>query len=58
MKSKIQTHSEEMSLLGQKLSLLKTQALIDKEIAKVNKKLEKIGSRKVLNVLKGKEEKW
>ena len=54
MKSKIETHSEEMSLLGQKLSLLKTQALIEK----VNKKLEKIGSRKVLNVLKGKEEKW
>ena len=58
MKSKIQTHSEEMSLLGQKLSLLKTQTLINKEIEKVNKKLEKIGSRKVLDVLKGKEEKW
>ena len=58
MKSKIETHSEEMSLLGQKLSLLKTQTLINKEIEKVNKKLEKIGSRKVLNILKGKEEKW
>tara|TARA_B100000989_G_scaffold182295_1_gene137087 strand:- start:617 stop:793 length:177 start_codon:yes stop_codon:yes gene_type:complete len=58
MKSKIQTHSEEMSLLGQKLSLLKTQTLINKEIEKVNKKLEKIGSRRVLDVLRGKEEKW
>ena len=58
MKSKIETHSEEMSLLGQKLSLLKTQTLINKEIEKVNKKLEKIGSRKVLDVLRGKEEKW
>ena len=58
MKSKIETHSEEMSLLGQKLSLLKTQTLINKEIEKVNKKLEKIGSRKVLDILRGKEEKW
>ena len=47
-----------MSLLGQKLGLIKTQALINKEIEKVNKKLEKIGSRKVLDILKGKEEKW
>ena len=58
MKSNIEIHSEEMSLLGQKLGLIKTQALINKEIEKVNKKLEKIGSRKVLDVLRGKEEKW
>ena len=58
MKSNIEIHSEEMSLLGQKLGLIKTQALISKEIEKVNKKLEKIGSRKVLDILKGKEEKW
>jgi hypothetical protein len=58
MKSNIEIHSEEMSLLGQKLGLIKTQALINKEIEKVNKKLEKIGSRKVLDILKGKEEKW
>ena len=58
MKSKIETHSEEMSLLGQKLGLIKTQALINKEIEKVNKKLDKIGSRRVLDVLRGKEEKW
>ena len=58
MKSNIERHSEEMSLLGQKLGLIKTQALINKEIEKVNKKLEKIGSRKVLDILKGKEEKW
>jgi hypothetical protein len=58
MKSNIEIHSEEMSLLGQKLGLIKTQALINKEIEKVNKKLEKIGSRKVLDILRGKEEKW
>jgi hypothetical protein len=58
MKSNIEIHSEEMSLLGQKLGLIKTQALINKEIEKVNKKLEKIGSHKVLDILKGKEEKW
>jgi|TARA_X000000950_G_scaffold282384_1_gene381111 hypothetical protein len=58
MKSKIEIHSEEMSLLGQKLGLIKTQALINKEIEKVNKKLDKIGSRRVLDVLRGKEEKW
>lgn len=57
-KSKIIIHSEEMSLLGEKLGLIKIQSRINKEIEKINKKLEQIASQKVLNILKDKEDKW
>tara|TARA_Y100001938_G_C7907166_1_gene337660 strand:+ start:499 stop:681 length:183 start_codon:yes stop_codon:yes gene_type:complete len=57
-KSKIIIHSEEMSLLGEKLGLIKIQSRINKEIEKINKKLEQIASQKVLNILKDKEDIW
>jgi len=45
-----------MSLLGEKLALMKTQNIIIEEIEKVNKKLNKIGKQKMLNKLKGQED--
>tara|TARA_B100001027_G_C16143775_1_gene274899 strand:+ start:485 stop:658 length:174 start_codon:yes stop_codon:yes gene_type:complete len=55
-KSTTTLNFEEMSLLGEKLALMKTQNIIIDEIAKVNKKLNKIGKQKMLNKLKGQED--
>jgi hypothetical protein len=44
-----------MSLLGEKLGLMKSQNIIIKEIDKINKKLDKIGKQQMLNKLAGKE---
>ena len=56
IKSTTTLNFEEMSLLGEKLALMKTQNIIIDEIAKVNKKLNKIGKQKMLNKLKGQED--
>ena len=55
-KSTTKLNFEEMSLLGEKLALMKTQNIIIEEIEKVNKKLNKIGKQKMLNKLKGQED--
>ena len=55
-KSTTTLNFEEMSLLGEKLALMKTQNIIIEEIEKVNKKLNKIGKQKMLNKLKGQED--
>ena len=55
-KSTTTLNFEEMSLLGEKLALMKTQNIIIDEIEKVNKKLNKIGKQKMLNKLKGQED--
>tara|TARA_B100000941_G_C28501476_1_gene554529 strand:+ start:714 stop:887 length:174 start_codon:yes stop_codon:yes gene_type:complete len=55
-KSTTTLNYEEMSLLGEKLALMKTQNIIIAEIEKVNKKLNKIGKQKMLNKLKGQED--
>lgn len=55
-KSTTTLNYEEMSLLGEKLALMKTQNIIIEEIEKVNKKLNKIGKQKMLNKLKGQED--
>ena len=55
-KSTTTLNFEEMSLLGEKLALMKTQNIIIEEIEKVNKKLNKIGKQKMLNNLKGQED--
>jgi len=56
IKSTTTLNFEEMSLLGEKLALMKTQNIIIDEIEKVNKKLNKIGKQKMLNKLKGQED--
>lgn len=53
-KTNTEMNWEEMSLLGEKLALMKTQNIIITEIEKVNKKLNKIEKQKMLNKLKGK----
>ena len=54
-KTNTEMNWEEMSLLGEKLALMKTQNIIITEIEKVNKKLNKIEKQKMLNKLKGEE---
>ena len=49
----ISTHSDEMALMGEKYALLKTQAHLNKEIGKINNKLETINKKKMFKVLKG-----
>lgn len=46
---------EEISLLGEKSSLMKTLNHCQEELNKVNHKLEKIKKRKVFKILKGKK---
>jgi len=46
-------HSEIMSLLGEKLALMKTITHINKEMALIDKKLENIRKKEMFSVLKG-----
>tara|TARA_X000000950_G_scaffold281640_2_gene378808 strand:+ start:7 stop:207 length:201 start_codon:yes stop_codon:yes gene_type:complete len=52
----IETHSEEMSLLGEKLGLVKLQAKINEDIAKINIKLENIEKKKLFKILQGEQD--
>ena len=46
---------EEISLLGEKLSLIKTLNHCQKELRKVNKKLEAKKKKEMFKILKGKK---
>lgn len=52
-KTNIETHSKEMSLLGEKYALVKLQAKINQDIVKINSKLETMEKRKMFKILKG-----
>jgi len=53
MPDNIKHHSEVMSLLGEKIGLMKMANKIDCEISKISLKLEKLDKKKMFKVLKG-----
>jgi len=57
MPDSIKHHSEVMSLLGEKIGLMKMANKIDCEISKISLKLEKLDKRKMFKVLKGDKDK-
>tara|TARA_B100000953_G_C17671347_1_gene308868 strand:+ start:69 stop:248 length:180 start_codon:yes stop_codon:yes gene_type:complete len=49
----IKHHSEVMSLLGEKIGLIKMQNKLTSEISKISLKLERLDKKKMFRVLKG-----